>query len=257
MFSLRIALISLALLACMAVAESVVFSLVSDDPSMEDHWPSADALIGTADDHISASCSPVNCSGTNAAGSYSFNAFDFGGGGSDTGIPAGYQAITFLEGGVGIDMTVAASGGGPLFTSLTVSGTEPFNGHGAYSSFLAAINSGSYDPVSHAFTLNVDLTAEFGGPPDTALNFISTGVAWVIDASEFGTTTGDAYLDDVAIPRALAQSASGLVFIRLTGVVPHAENWSWGAMPLTATILAFTDAVATTESNWGELKSRY
>ncbi|MBC8366243.1 hypothetical protein H8E52_02425 [bacterium] len=255
---LRTLLTCTLLFAISAGAQEVEFTLVSGDPGMVNHWPDADAHIGTVDDHVSASCSPRHCSGTNALGSYSYNAFDFGVFPDDTGIPpGGYEAISFLEGTVSIDMDVAVNGGGPLVTAMSISGTEPFNGHGAYVASIAVVNSGSYNPAGKAFTLNVDLEAAIGGPPDTSLDFDLSGTAWIIDAADFGNITGDTYLDDVLLPRAIAQSATSLVYIRMMGTVPPAEGGTWGAMPLLAEVLGFTDAVSTETTDWGTLKANY
>lgn len=251
-------LLSVALMAVSVLpAMGLQFTMEGADPAMVDHWPSADGLIGTLDDHVSGNCSPQNCSGPNVNGSYSYGAFDFGVGGTDTGMPTGFQAITFVEGTVGIDITVANNGGGPLLTAMVVTGTEPFFGHGAYSSNFSSINGGTYDPVSKAITMNVDFQAVLGGPPDTALNFEMTGTAWVIVEADYGILTHEPYLDEVVIPRAIARGASRLVFVRLSGNIPAAEGGSWPEMPMTGAFLAFTDATATEETSWSEVKSAY
>jgi hypothetical protein len=245
------------LLAASALGQALEFTLVSGDPGMVNHWPSGDAHIGTGDDHISASCSSIHCSGTNALGSYSFNAFDFGVFGGDTGIPpGGFEAISFLEGTVGIDMNVAINGGGPLFYAMSISGTEPLGGHGPYLATIARVNSGTYSPGGKAFTLNIDLDAVIGGP-DSALDFDLSGTAWVIESTDFGNVTGDTYIDNVLLPRAIAQSATALLYVRMTGTVPASVGPTWGAMPLLAEVVGFTDAVATEATNWGTLKSNY
>ncbi len=245
------------LLAIPALGQLVEFTLVSGDPGMVNHWPNGDAHIGTGDDHISASCSPNHCSGTNALGSYSYNAFDFGVFGGDTGIPpGGYEAISFLEGTVGIDMDVAINGGGPLFYDMSISGTEPLSGHGSYLATIARVNSGTYNPAGKAFTFNIDLDADIGGL-DSALDFDLSGTAWVIESADFGNVTGDTYIDNVLLPRAIAQSATSLMYIRMMGTVPAAEGGTWGPMPLLAEVVGFTDAVATEATNWSTLKSNY
>jgi len=250
--------IGLTLIAFAPGALALDFTMVMGDPGMVNHWPGADGHIGTADDYISASCSPNWCSETNTNGYYCFNAFDFGVYGGDTGIPpGGFEALTFIEGTLGIDMSVAVNGGGPLMTSMNVSGTEPLSGHGPYLAYFSQVNGGSYDPGTKAFTMNVDFLAELSGPPDSALNFEFGGTAWVIQSADFGNITGDSYLDEVAIPRAIAQSASALVLFRVTGIIPAAEGGSWGSMPHMATLLAFTDAVPTEQISWGRVKSSY
>jgi len=258
MSTFRALFLGLILLACSALGQAFEFTLVKGDPAMLHHWPDDDALIGTADDLIRELPSEVHGSETNIDGRYSYNAFDFGWMPGDEGIPpGGYEAITFLEGTVGVDMNIAENGGGPLFYQMDISGTAPFDGHAPYSSSFVQVNGGSYDPVSKAFTLNVDLQAEIGGTPDQSLDFDVSGDAWVIVAADFGTATGVSYLDDVVIPRAMAQGASRLVFIQMTGVVPAAEGFSWGTMPLIASLVAFTDATATGQTSWSQIKANF
>lgn len=260
MFRLSVILLPFLILALAApaAAEDAYFATIIGDPAMENHWPEDDGHLGTADDWIHGGTSPMWGSGPNFQGSYSYNAFDFGSGETDTGMPTGYNAITFVLAEVGIDLDVAAGGGGPLVITLNCySGTEPFLGHGPYSAQFSAINSGSYDPGTHVFTLNVDFSAELAGGPDEALGMDISGVAYVVEEEDFETPTGHAYVDEVLIPRAQAQQASRLLYLRGSGTIPPAEGGSWGSMPFLASLVGLTDGVAAGESSWSRLKALY
>ncbi len=85
----------------------------------------------TGDDVVSAALSPMNASAPNP-GVFSYNAFSFASGVTDTGLPLGFDAITFITGTASVDLAVAGGGFGlePLFTAMTVSsGTKPFPTH--------------------------------------------------------------------------------------------------------------------------------
>ncbi|MBZ0266989.1 hypothetical protein K8I85_02435 [bacterium] len=243
-----------------AAAQQVMYQLAVNSPAALNHWPAADALIGTGDDVVNAGPSMFSQSGPNADGSFSFNAFDFSGMGSvtDPWMPAGMIAMTFLQGTVTVDMAVAASGGGPLLSAWNVSGTEPFNGHGPYSSTLAAVNSGTYNAATGAFTLDVDFAADLNGTPDTSQAFAMSGEAWVVDIAGKRGGTGNAYVDGVLVPIAAAVGASSLVYFSGGGTVPPANNFSWGTMPVVATLVGFspTTTSAPTET-WGGIKALY
>ena len=146
-------------------AQPLTLGVATNDGNVVNHWPAADGLIGTGDDVINANGSMNNNSGPNAAGTYSFNAFDFTGSCfvTDPWMPPCMNAMTFLNGTVTIDQTIAASGGGPLLMNWNVSGTEPFGGHGPYASSIAAVNGGTYTPGTGAFTMDVDFEATLGG----------------------------------------------------------------------------------------------
>ena len=212
------------------------------DPSVVNHYPGPDGLMGNTDDLVSAATT-LSTSDPNVPGAFSYNAFDFSGAGAitDPGLPAGTSAVTFLAGSVTVDTAVAAAGGGALLTGLAVSGTQPFNGHGPYSAAITGVNGGSYDPVSGAFTLDVDFTASLVGGTANALNFALSGTAWYIDAADFGTATGNAYLDHVLLPLAQSAGAGALLFAQASGVVPASSGGSGGffpSMPIEAVIVA-------------------
>ena len=242
---LRLAILFV-MIAGPALSESTTFTMVSGDPGMINHWPAADASFFVE-------------SAPNSYGSYCYNAFDFGTGQTDPGIPSPYDAITFIEGSVDIDLD-AVSGRvsqEPWITGLTVTqGTLPHPFHAPYSAAFTAIN----DWIQwgdHNFIINVDFEANLGGSPDTALNMEMEGEIWMIAAADFGTPSGHPYLDEVIIPRAQAQQASRFVFMWAMGTIPAAEGESWGPMPMLATVVGFTDAVAAGETSWSDLRRLY
>ncbi|GJM45276.1 MAG: hypothetical protein DHS20C21_21180 [Gemmatimonadota bacterium] len=243
-----------------AGAQNVAFELTTGDPAVLNHWPAGDALLATGDDVVNSGPSGFNASGPNANASYSYNAFDFTGIGaaSDPWMPAGFAAMTFLEGTVTIDMAVAGSGGGPLLAAWNLTGTEPFSGHGPYSSTLAAINSGTYDPGSGAFTMNVDFAADIGGTPDTSETFVMAGEAWVVDLVTRSGGTGNAYVDNILTPVAQNAGASGFVFFLGTGIVPPANNFTWGMMPVVASMFGLAPTGTPVEqTTWSGIKGLY
>ncbi|MEQ9058270.1 MAG: hypothetical protein RLW61_02505 [Gammaproteobacteria bacterium] len=214
------------------------------DASLIDHYPGPDGLVGTADDVVTDNLTLSN-SEPNTPGALSYDAFDFVGSGAvtDPGLPPGHTAVTFLGGEVGVDTAVAAGGGGPLITSLEVGGTQPFIGHGPYDAAISAVNGGTYDPATGAFTLDIDFVASLVGGTANAVNFSLTGPAWYIEASAFGAATGDAYVDDVLLPLAQATNAGALFFARASGVVPASTGGTGGgfpSMPVEAVIVATT-----------------
>ena len=224
-----------------SVSAATLELVLLSHPSALSHAPGADGLVGTEDDLVSAAPLAPSGSGPNLAASYSYNAFDFGALPASPALPAGFDAVTFLIGTVRVDKTVAVSGGGPLVTGFTVSGTEPFPGHGPYSASITAVNGGSYDPVTHAASLDIDFTASLLGGTASAVSFSLTGLAVLIEAADFGAATGIAYVDSVLLPAlAIPVGADSLFFAAVSGIVPASSGGSGGffpAMPITAVLV--------------------
>jgi len=229
-----------------AGAAQVTYNLISGQAGALNHYPGTDGLLATGDDLNSSSPTATNGSAPNSLGSYSYNAFDFGGDATptDPGLPPGKDAITFIQGSVSADTTVAQNGGGAIITGLNVSGTEPFPGHGAYSAQITAVNSGTYNTGTHAFTLDIDFLANLvPGGTATATSFSLTGVAVLVDAADFINPTGDAYVDAVLIPLAQSLGASSLFFAHGSGIVPASSGGTGGffpSMPIEAAIVGIT-----------------
>jgi len=235
----------LLLFASPAGAAQVSYSLITGEPAALNHYPGLDGLLATGDDLISAAPTATNASAPNSLGTYSYNAFDFSGNGTPTnaGLPPGKDAITFIGGSVTADTTVAQSGGGPIITGLNVSGSEPFPGHGAYSAQISAVNSGTYNASTHAFTLDIDFLANLAGGTAPASSFTLTGEAVLVDAADFATPTGDAYVDAVLIPLAQSLGASSLFFAHGSGIVPASSGGTGGSfpsMPIEAALVGIT-----------------
>ncbi|MBU0741772.1 hypothetical protein KJ554_05395 [bacterium] len=248
------------ILPAFASAVTITFDFTADFTDMADHWPDLDGWVGTADDLIDGGLSPVNGSAPNP-GTYAYNAFDFDSGLTDDGMPAGYNAITFITGSPEVDLDVARglSPLEPLFTELHVtSGTEPFFGHGPFTAQFTNITAGDYDPSTGAMTLTTDFSADLNGSEDTSLGLTITGEAWVIEDGDYGTATGHAYLDDVVIPLAQAADATRVLYVKGSGIIPVAEGFSWGQMPFVACIVALDDSNVSQESStWGGVKALY
>jgi len=221
------------------------FEIISDVSGVN-HWPGPDGQVGSADDVVGSTPSTLNQSAANGAGSFSYNAFQFSGGGEETTLlPPARNAATFLGGTFTVDLTAAANGNAPVLLNWNVSGTEPFPGHGAYTAAITAVNSGTYNTTSKAFTQNVDFIANLAGGTANSVSFDLAGDAYVIDASEFATGTGNAYVDNVLIPIAQARNAQKLAFIMGTGVVPQSSGGTGGffpEMPVTAALVGIVPA---------------
>lgn len=258
---ISVLLLSLFIAPAFGSAATARLHMVAGYPPVQDHWMGPDGDIGTVDDVINGSPSPMNGSAPNP-GRLSYNAFDFTGiGTTDVGFPDGYNAVTFLTGSAEIDLDVAGGGVStvPLFTNLSVtSGTEPFPGHGPFTADFTNIDSGSYDPATRAFTLTADFAANLGGFPDTADDITMAGTAWVVESADFGTPTGNAYIDDVLVPIAQARNADRLLYASGTGIIPPANGGSWGTMPFKAVIVAIGGQNVSVETlSWGAVKGAY
>jgi len=194
---------------------------ISSGTDFINHYPGPDGLIGNNDDVISDQLTAIQGSEPNRKGSLGHNSFLFvSSGQQDPSLGTGYDAITFVEGSVTADIDVLKSGGGPIVTAMNItSGTEPFPGHGAYTSTITAVNSGTYDPVTGAFSLNVDISytifGNVGSEPGVELN----GTAIFREAADFATPTGNSYVDSVAVPHAQSSGASSMLFITATGML--------------------------------------
>lgn len=213
---------TLLLLACSSIAAQQLEMTILSNPAAINQYPGNDGLIGNADDVNSSQNTPTNASGPNTAGSYGYNAFNFGGSTADNELPTGFNAITFVNGSITVDQGVIDAGGGPIVTALNVtSGTEPFPGHGAYTSTITAVNSGSYNPSTGAFSIDVDIAFLINGNTSTEPGLVLTGQALLRTASQFGSSSGNAYVDSVLVPLAQNSGAESLLFIDGSGTLPN------------------------------------
>jgi hypothetical protein len=261
-------IVKLALILLLGTASTSILAVQTykavSETAIANTWPGADGLIGTADDTVSENNSPMSNSLPNANGSHSYNAFDFGSGLTDAPLlPDGMNAITFLEGTVSIDESVAANGGGPLFTAWVVAGTEPFAGHGDYDGRATATNSGSYDPTTGEFTQNFDFSLNLLGGTAIATNFEMSGIAHVVSSTQYATGIGNNYVDTVLIPLAQSRGALGFIYTNASGVVPASSGGTGGtfpSMPIQAVLVAFIENpdpwtglwwAGQAESGWG------
>jgi hypothetical protein len=231
---LSTALLVLLLGTTLANAQTTVMTIVKDAANVN-HYPGMDGLIGNGDDVVSGSLTTIQSSAPNANGSYSHNSFLFAPfGPQDPNLPPGFDAITFVEGSVAVDVGVMTSGGGPIVSALNItSGTEPFPGHGAYTSTITAVNSGTYNPATGEFMLNVDISYVIFGNLSTEPGVTLTGTAIYQDSADFGTPTGNTYFDSVVVPLAQAAGANSAVFISGTGTLTSL------GFPINATVVAF------------------
>ena len=156
----------------------------------------------------------------------------------DPSLPTGFDAITFVAGSVTIDKDVFANGGGAIATALNInSGTEPFPGHGAYTSSIMAVNSGSYNTGTNQFELNVDFSYSIFGQDSSEPGVDLSGIAIYQAAADFGTDTGNDYFENVVKPLAQAKGATGAVFMSGTGQLTTL------GFPINATVVALEGVV--------------
>ncbi len=242
-----------------AEAQPFEHQLIDMDAAATNVWPAADGLIGTMDDVVDANPSPFNSSEPNLVASYSYNAFDFDGSGTITDspkLPTGTQGITFLQGTVTVDTAVAAAGGGPLITDWDLSGTQPYTTpipHGAYTTQITAVNGGSYDPATKAYTLDVDFDANLASfGTGSVSNMMLSGDAYYLEASSGFAPTGNAYVDNVLIPLAQSRNATTLLFAQGSGVVPMSTAGT-APLPNGSVIQAVLVAITVPEAGAGSL----
>ena len=228
-------LLAAALLLAPALSQAQTIELhIGQGGDFLNRYPGPDGLIGNADDIVSADLTSIQGSAPNVSGSLGHNAFFFGpAGAQDPALPTGYDAITFVNGTVTADLDVLANGGGPVVTALDItSGTEPFPGHGAYTSTITAVNSGSYNPATGDMTLNVDISYTIFGNVGTEPGVVLTGTAIHRTSAEFGTPTGNSYVDSVAVPFAQDAGASNMLFLSADG------NLTSLGYPISASLVA-------------------
>jgi hypothetical protein len=156
---------------------------------------------------------------------------------------------------------VLNAGGGAILTGWDVTGTEPYIGHGFYTSVITAVNSGTYDPVSGNMGLNVDFQAVLPTGSTNATGFDFNGTAFYRDVDDFDDLTGYTYFDTVLIPLAQSLSAGSLLFIIGNGVVPESTGGSGGyfpSMPVMSVIVAVGSGTSPNDSTtWGQVKTLY
>jgi hypothetical protein len=221
-----------------ASAQTTIMTIAKKDTQIN-HYPGPDGLIGNADDVVSSDLTTTQSSAPNANGSYGHNSFLFVPfGPQDPELPIGFDAITFVEGTVAIDVDVLTNGGAAIISAMNItSGTEPFPGHGAYTSTVTAVNSGTYNQVTKEFTLNVDFSYTINGSDSAEPGVTLTGTAIYQESADFGTPTGNDYFDNVVVPLAQAEGAASAVFITGTGQLTNL------GFPISTSIVALDTGV--------------
>lgn len=223
---------ALAALLAPAHAAQTTYQLLTD-PSMVNHWPGIDGVIGTADDIIDGGSMTSGGSGPNVLGALSQGSFDFGFPVDDMHLAPGYHAVTFVHNGSFV-FDAAAGSSSPLIISFDiVSGSEPFVGHGPYSAQTTGPTSGT----STGSTFNLAAApyqSLVSGTPDNATMTLS-GTYQVVDPN--GAATGDNYLDTVLTPIAQANNAVSYVVINGTGGT--GTDSIYGNIPVQYSLIGF------------------
>ncbi len=230
-----------------------VYDLLAGDPPALHHYPGADGRIGTSDDTVSHALTSIVGSDPNVHGAYSFAVFEafF----ADPLLPFNSTAASFVHGSVELDPVVAAGGGGSLLVNATGIGTGFGQGLGVSTLEILAVNGGSYDPVTGALTLNADIEASAAGVTRQFTNAAVSGSAVLLDAADFGTGSGDLYVDSVLVPRAQALNAQGVVLIVLNGVAPLDPPWVIIPAPFTVVLAGLTGIPAGEQADLAVSKS--
>lgn len=222
-------------LAQFAVAVPITYELASD-PSMINHWPGPDGIVGTPDDVVDGGAFTVANSPPNTPGALSQGSFDFGPLGPEPKLTSPYDAVTFVNLG-SIVFDADGGAGSPLLQSFIMDmGTEPFVGHGPYSAVttgptLGTSTSTTFDMVAVPYTTLVN-----GFPQSGEMNL--SGTYRVVDPG--GPSTGDSYLDTVLTPIALSQGAASYVMLTGTG-----STGVYGDIPIQFTLVGFQAVTST------------
>lgn len=192
------------------------YVLLGGDSAAVNHYPGPDGTVLTGDDVVSADITTFIGSDPNFRGAFSYGAgASFG---SDPALPTGNNGISFLEGTMTIDSTVAASGGGPLVTALQTTATAFRQGLGEGTMRITAVNGGTFNTSTGALTIDLDLElVGAGGLVQNLSNVMLSGTAILTDPN---VATANTYVDNVLSPRGVAAGATSLAFIRVSGTIP-------------------------------------
>lgn len=210
----------LALGTLAAAAADRTFTVVTN-AAVQNHWPSADRLVGTADDVVNAGLSTYGRSSPNQFGTYSYIVTSFGlSPAPDPLLFGNYDTVTFVLGSATIDTSSFVTNDIPLVKDLQLSGTELFPGHGPYRLKLTNRRGGSYTHVGslYTFTSRYDFEGTFAAGQAVTTNALAEGRVAVIDAQDFGAPdlTGvpdnlAAFIRSVGLPIAQQSHSSGLL----------------------------------------------
>ncbi len=220
--------IIVAMLAMTSAAKSETYTLIAGDPSLLYMYPGDDGFMGTVDDATDANVTFVNGSSPNTIGAFSFVTGAVGNFG-DPVLPGNANLVAFGAGSVTTDDAVVASGGFPLFTDVSVWGTNHLQGPGPGAISVTGL-SGNYVPGTDTLTGNARFDYSFlGGVISDSTTVSLTGT--VIATSSLNAT-GNSYVDNVVIPAATALGGTGILYVDLVGNVGVDLPW----IPLPATI---------------------
>ncbi len=225
-----------AALALTGTANSETYTLITGDPSLLYKYPGdADGLglMGTGDDVKDSAVTTFNGSSPNTLGAYSFVTGAIGSSGGDPLLPGNANVIAFGAGSLTTDETVVSSGGFPLFTDISISGTNHLQGPGPGSITVTGL-SGNYVPGTHTLTANTKFDFSFlGGLISDSSTVSLTGT---VIATTTLNATGNNYVDTVIIPAASALGGTGVIFVDLVGNL--GINLPWIPLPATIRLVA-------------------
>lgn len=235
------------LLAASAVhAQS--FELLAGDPAAAHHYPGPDGRVGTGDDVVSAAPTGIIGSDPNVHGTYSFAAYESFGPG-DPALPGDNTTVSFFRGSAAVDSAAASGGGGALLTGASATGTGFGQGLGVSTLEVLNVDGGSYDPGTGALTLQADIELSVAGLTQTFDDVSVSGTALVVDSADFGAGTGNAYVDNVLIPRAQSLNAGGLLFMEFTGQLPISPPMVIINAPFTVVLAGVTEVPAMNQAD--------
>ena len=201
------------------VLTAQTYDLVAGEPAAVNHYPGPDGRVGNGDDVISAQPTTIIGSDPNVHGSYSFAAYESFGPG-DPALPGANTSVSFFTGTVDLDPAVVTAGSGQLLTGASASGTGFGQGLGVSTLDITNVDSGTWNDGTGAFTTQADLELGVAGLNQTFNDVSVSGEAIVVQAADFGSPTGNAWVDNVLIPRAQALNADSLVYMTFDGMLP-------------------------------------
>ena len=204
-----------------AIAVERTFTVVTSD-DLVNHWPGADGFLGTADDPIDGDPSSVVGSDPNAAGTFAFmtTLLTFFPTDPDPYLFGQWNTVTYVEGTSMIDTEAFLGDNVPLLTSVEMSGTQLFQGHGLYSLSLTNPTGGTYSRTGNVFTFSstYDFEGTFAAGFAETTGATAEGTAIQIDAADYASpdiaaapAELAAFVTDIAIPIAQERGASGLL----------------------------------------------
>lgn len=230
------------------------YDLVAGEPAAVNHYPGPDGRVGNGDDVISAQPTAIIGSDPNVHGSYSFAVYESFGPG-DPALPGANTSVSFFTGTVDLDPSVVTAGTGQLLTGASATGTGFGQGLGVSTLDITNVDSGTWNGGTGAFTTQADLELGVAGLTQIFDDVSVSGEAIVVQSADFGTPTGNAWVDNVLIPRAQALNADSLVYMSFDGMLPVSPPMVIINAPFTVVLAGFEGVPSGSTADIGVTKT--